>query len=92
MTDRTTIASPVPGKFHRRPAPGAEPYRVEGDRVQAGDIVGLVEVMKTFWELKAEGDGVVNAFLIEDGADVQGDQDVVVLGDDAASPTDSATS
>lgn len=79
MSERTTIASPVPGTFHRRPGPNAAPYRSEGDQVRPGDVVGVVEVMKTFWELKAESEGVVQEFLVEDGAEVQGDQDVVVL-------------
>lgn len=45
------IASPTDGVFYRGPSPDAEPYVEVGDRVRAGQAVGLVEVMKTFHQL-----------------------------------------
>ena len=54
------IQSPLPGTFYRKPAPD-EPYFIEdGASVSIGDTIGLVEVMKTFHEIKAEqaGDNV----------------------------------
>ena len=40
----------------------------EGDAVATGDVIGLVEVMKTYYELKADQDGIADRFLIEDAA------------------------
>lgn len=81
MADEKTIHSPLPGTFYRSPGPGEEPFVREGDRVGAGDIVGLVEVMKMFNDVKAEDDGVVDRFLVEDGDPVDAGQSLVVLRD-----------
>jgi hypothetical protein len=48
------ILSPLPGTFYRRPAPDKPPYKDEGDTVAVGDVIGLIEVMKSFHEVKAE--------------------------------------
>ena len=47
------ILSPLPGTFYRRPAPDQPLYKNDGDSVTAGDVIGLVEVMKSFNEVKA---------------------------------------
>lgn len=64
----TQIFSPVPGTFYTQPAPGEALFKQPGDAVAAGDVVGLVEVMKTFIEVKAETAGTFGAYLVEDGA------------------------
>lgn len=58
------IRSPIPGTFYRRPSPEEEPYKNEGDSVEAGDVVGLVEVMKSFIQVKAETAGKIKAFVV----------------------------
>ena len=76
-----TIKSPYPGIFYRRPSPDADPYVAEGDRVSPGDTVGLVEIMKNFYEVKSEEEGVVNGFLVANEELVEAGQDVVLLRD-----------
>jgi biotin carboxyl carrier protein len=80
MSDRT-VKSPYPGTFYRRSGPGVDPYVSEGDRVEPGDVVGLVEIMKTFYEVKSESKGVVERFLVENEALVDAGQDLIALGD-----------
>ena len=36
------------GTFYARPSPGAEPYKIEGSRFEAGATMGIMEVMKMF--------------------------------------------
>ncbi len=60
------ILSPLPGTFYRRPAPDQPPFKEAGDRIALGDVVGLVEVMKSFHEIKADAAGTLKAFLVED--------------------------
>jgi acetyl-CoA carboxylase biotin carboxyl carrier protein len=74
-----TIKSPYPGTFYRRPNPDSEPYVAEGDQVSSGDVVGLVEIMKNFHEIKAETDGLVERFLVENEAAVEAGQEIVAL-------------
>jgi acetyl-CoA carboxylase biotin carboxyl carrier protein len=62
--------SPLPGVFHRAPAPDKPPFKSEGDAVAAGDTVGLIEVMKTFTPVLAEEGGRHIKFLVENEEDV----------------------
>jgi biotin carboxyl carrier protein len=59
------VLSPLPGTFYRRPAPDQPVYKEEGDQVAVGDVIGLVEVMKSFHEVKTEAAGKVAKFLVE---------------------------
>lgn len=62
---KAEIRSPLPGIFYRRPAPDQPNYKEVGDSVAAGDVIGLVEVMKTFTPVSCEVAGTVTAFLAE---------------------------
>lgn len=48
------ILSPLPGTFYRATAPGEPPFKADGDSVAVGDVIGLIEVMKSFHEVRAE--------------------------------------
>jgi acetyl-CoA carboxylase biotin carboxyl carrier protein len=74
-----TIKAQMPGTFYRRPDPESDPYVEEGDEVSAGDTVGLIEVMKNFSEIKAEEDGKISKFLVEDQDAVDAGQDLVEM-------------
>ncbi len=71
------IRSPLPGTFYRRPAPDQPPYKEEGDNVAKGDTIGLVEVMKSFHEVKSEVEGKVAKYLVENEDPVQAGQPLV---------------
>jgi acetyl-CoA carboxylase biotin carboxyl carrier protein len=60
------IKSPLPGMFYRRSSPEAPPFKNDGDAVAAGDVIGLVEVMKSFHEVKAGVNGSAIRFIAED--------------------------
>jgi acetyl-CoA carboxylase biotin carboxyl carrier protein len=80
MADKT-IDSPMPGTFYRRASPDADPFVAEGDTVQAGDVIGLVEIMKSFHEIKAGESGVVQRFLVENEDAVEAGQALAELAD-----------
>ena len=48
------IYSPLPGTFYRSSAPDKPPFKADGDAVAVGDVIGLVEVMKSFHEVQSE--------------------------------------
>jgi acetyl-CoA carboxylase biotin carboxyl carrier protein len=60
------IKSPLPGMFYRRPSPDAAPFKNDGDSVAADDVVCVVEVMKSFHEVKAGVAGKAIRFLVDD--------------------------
>jgi acetyl-CoA carboxylase biotin carboxyl carrier protein len=64
------IVSPLPGMFYASPGPDKDPFVAPGDRVEAGQVVGLIEVMKQFSEIRSEVAGVVESIAISDGAAV----------------------
>jgi len=74
-----TIKSPLPGIFYRRPNPQADPYVSEGDELQAGDVVGLIEIMKSFHEIHSDADGRVARFLVENEDLVDLGQDIIAI-------------
>lgn len=65
------IQSPLPGTFYQKPSPEDAPFKTEGDAVVADDTIGLVEVMKSFIEIKAEAEGTFAGYVTEDAAAVQ---------------------
>jgi acetyl-CoA carboxylase biotin carboxyl carrier protein len=60
------ILAPLPGVFYRKPAPDKPAYKSEGDTIAAGDVVGLIEVMKSFIEVHAEASGKILRFIVGD--------------------------
>ena len=78
MADKT-IRAQMPGTFYRRPDPESDAYVEEGDQVSAGDTVGLIEVMKSFHEVKSEEEGTIARFLVENEEAVDAGQDLVEM-------------
>ena len=74
-----TITSRTPGVFYHRPSPDAEPYVTEGSSVAEGDTIGLIEVMKTFREVKADAAGTVSRWLVDNEDEVTIGQELVEL-------------
>ena len=60
------LLAPLPGVFYRKPAPDKPAYKSEGDSVAVGDVVGLIEVMKSFIEVNAEASGKIVRFVVGD--------------------------
>jgi acetyl-CoA carboxylase biotin carboxyl carrier protein len=74
-----TVRAQMPGTFYRRPDPESDFYIEEGDQVSAGETVGLIEVMKSFHEVKAEEDGTIARFLVENEEAVDAGQDLLKM-------------
>jgi biotin carboxyl carrier protein len=70
----TAIRSPRPGIFYRRPAPDAAPFKEDGAPVAVSDVVGLIEVMKSFHEVPAGVAGSSITFVIENEEPVMAGQ------------------
>ena len=70
----TQILSPLPGTFFRKPAPDKPAYKAQGDMVAVGDVIGLIEVMKSFIEVQADCAGKIASFLVDDEEPVMAGQ------------------
>ena len=73
------IFSPLPGTFYRKPAPDKPDYKTDGDAVTQDDTIGLVEVMKSFNEVKAGAIGKIVRFLIENEDAVMAGQPIAEI-------------
>lgn len=76
---RHEIKSPIPGTYYRKPAPEEPPFVEIGDAVEEGDVVALVEVMKSFHPIKADAEGLVSGLPLKDGEPVAAGMTIVVL-------------
>ncbi len=76
------IISPLPGVFYRKPAPGKDDFVEIGDTVEAGQTIGIDEIMKQFTEVKAETAGTVASFNVENEGTVN-PGDVIAVIDEA---------
>ncbi|MEJ2867049.1 acetyl-CoA carboxylase [Actinomycetospora sp. OC33-EN08] len=74
-----TIAARTPGVFYRRPSPDAEPYVADGATVAEGDVIGLIEVMKTFREVTADAAGTISRWHVENEDEVTIGQELVEI-------------
>ena len=74
------LLSPLPGTFYRKPAPDKPVYKNEGDTVAVGDVIGLIEVMKSFTEVKAEMEGKIVKFLADNEEPVMAGQPLAEIG------------
>ena len=68
------ILSPLPGTFYRKPAPDQPDFKSAGDMVGPDDVIGLIEVMKSFHEVKAGLSGTITLFHAENEEPVMAGQ------------------
>ncbi|MBA2631753.1 MAG: hypothetical protein H0U86_01920 [Chloroflexi bacterium] len=61
------MTAPLTGVWYAAPSPGARPYISEGDEIAAGQVLGLIEAMKLFNEIKSDASGTVTRILVEPG-------------------------
>ena len=69
--DVIRIESPMVGTFYRAPQPGAPAFVEEGDTVELGQTLCILEAMKLMNEVKAESEGIVRRICVENAAPVQ---------------------
>ena len=71
------ILSPLPGTFYRKPAPDKPEFKSEGETVAVGEVIGLIEVMKSFIEVHADVAGRIVKFVADNEAPVMAGEPLV---------------
>jgi acetyl-CoA carboxylase biotin carboxyl carrier protein len=61
------VSAPLTGVWYPAPSPGARPYINEGDEIANGQVIGLIEAMKLFNEIKSDASGRITRVLVENG-------------------------
>lgn len=73
------IVAGLVGTFYRAPAPGADPYIREGEMVEEGQTLALVEAMKMLNPVEADCAGRVKQILVDDATPVVAGAPLIVI-------------
>jgi acetyl-CoA carboxylase biotin carboxyl carrier protein len=79
LDGRHPVVAPLVGTFYRAAQPGAKPFVEEGDVVDEGQTVAIVEAMKLMNQVKAEQGGRVAQIVCSDGDWVEFEQPLMYL-------------
>ena len=74
-----TVDAPLTGIFYRSSSPQTPPFVQAGSVIAPGDVIGLIEAMKLFNEIRATAGGRVKRVLIENGQLVRAHQPILEL-------------
>jgi acetyl-CoA carboxylase biotin carboxyl carrier protein len=74
---RLAVRAPLTGIFYSAPAPGSAPYVRVGGEVATGQVIGLIEAMKLFNEIKSDLSGRVVRVVAENGQLVKARQPLI---------------
>ena len=73
------VTSPMVGSFYRSSSPGAAPFVEEGQSVQVGDTLCIIEAMKLLNQIEADKAGTIKAILVENGEPVEYGQALFII-------------
>lgn len=68
------VTAPLVGTFYRASAPDAAPFVEVGDHVKTGDVLCIVEAMKSMNEIQSDVSGVVKEICANNAELVEFDQ------------------
>jgi acetyl-CoA carboxylase biotin carboxyl carrier protein len=74
---RPSVKAPLSGIWYGSPAPGSAPYVTLGGEVAVGQVIGLIEAMKLFNEIKSDLAGRVVKINAENGKLVRAKQPLI---------------
>jgi acetyl-CoA carboxylase biotin carboxyl carrier protein len=73
------VKSPMVGTMYTSPSPDAPLFVKEGQKVNVGDTLCIIEAMKMFNEIESDKAGVVRERLVENGQPVEYDQPLFII-------------
>ncbi|MDP9265349.1 MAG: acetyl-CoA carboxylase biotin carboxyl carrier protein [Chloroflexota bacterium] len=73
------VSAPLTGVFYRSASPQAPAFVEPGADIAAGDVVGLIEAMKLFNEIRSTKSGRVRRVLAQNGQLVRAHQPLIEL-------------
>ncbi|MBI2775663.1 MAG: acetyl-CoA carboxylase biotin carboxyl carrier protein [Chloroflexi bacterium] len=74
---KPSVKAPLTGIWYGSPSPGSAPYVTVGGEVAAGQVIGLIEAMKLFNEIKSDLSGRVVRIHAEPGKLVKARQPLI---------------
>lgn len=65
------VTSPMIGTFYASPSPGEPAFVQEGDEVEIGQVIGIIEAMKIMNEITSEFEGTISRILVKNAQAVE---------------------
>jgi acetyl-CoA carboxylase biotin carboxyl carrier protein len=65
------VTAPMIGTYYSAPAPGEAPFVKVGDRVEVGQVVGIIEAMKIMNEISSDRSGIVKELLVSNAQAIE---------------------
>ncbi|MCP5102675.1 MAG: acetyl-CoA carboxylase biotin carboxyl carrier protein [bacterium] len=69
-----TVEAPLVGTFYRATSPEADPFVEIGDTIKTGDVLCIVEAMKSMNEIQADVSGVIKDICVDNAELVEFEQ------------------
>jgi acetyl-CoA carboxylase biotin carboxyl carrier protein len=80
MPEGHVVTAPMVGTFYSSSNPESPPFVKIGQKVKAGDTLGIIEAMKMFNQIESDVAGTVLAVLVSNGQPVEFDEPMFVIG------------
>ena len=74
-----TVKAPMLGTLYHAPSPNSKPFVKVGSKVKSGDVIFIIEAMKTMNQVKSDRAGTVKKILVENAMPVEFDQDLIII-------------
>ena len=78
-TAQSTVNSPIVGTFYASPSPQDPPFVSVGQKINKGQVLCIVEAMKTMNEIESDYDGTVTQILAKNGDLVEFGQTLFII-------------
>ena len=76
---KNCIKAPMLGTLYHASSPNAKPFVKVGTKIKEGDVIFIIEAMKTMNQVKSDRNGIVKKILVENGMPVEYDQDLLII-------------
>lgn len=79
ISSEYVIRSPMVGIFYRKPNLNSKPFIEVGQKIEKGDILCIVEAMKTMNQITSDKSGIIKKILIKNGQPVEFDEPLLTI-------------
>ena len=79
VDNNNSVKAPMLGTLYHASSPKSQPFIKVGKKVKVGDVLFIIEAMKTMNQVKSDREGIVKKILVENGLPVEFNQDLVII-------------
>ena len=73
------VKSPMVGTFYASASPASGPFVKQGQKVNIGDTLCIIEAMKMMNQIEADQSGTIKSIMVENGSPVEYDEVLFII-------------